>query len=98
MPSSEGDFVQVDETDVAYQKQGTTQTDLLKEAEQKLQYLEAYQKNIRGKLVFIFDDSLIIIKICWNIDDTETSHTINFVIISISGNWTVDETEIVLIL
>lgn len=51
VPSSEGDFVQVDETDVAYQKQGTLQTDLLREAEQKLQYLEAYQKNIGGLLV-----------------------------------------------
>jgi hypothetical protein len=51
MPVIEGDFVQVYETDVVYQKQGTSQTDLLKEAEQKLQYLEAYQKNMKGKFI-----------------------------------------------
>jgi hypothetical protein len=51
IPSSGGDLVQVDKTDVAYQKQGTSQTDLLKEVEQKFQYLEGYQKNIRGESI-----------------------------------------------
>ena len=53
MPSSEGDFVEVDESDVIYQKCSTAHTDILKRAEQKLQHLETHHKYFTGEKSYI---------------------------------------------
>ncbi|KAJ9579095.1 hypothetical protein L9F63_024801 [Diploptera punctata] len=43
--SSDGDFVQVGESDVTYQKHNKSHSDIFRQAQEKLQHLEAHHKN-----------------------------------------------------